>query len=339
MKATDDTLLLVTGATGLVGSHVVDRARQEGIRVRAFVRRTSNVKLLQKWDVEWVLGSMTEPYALKAALHGVTHVVHSAAMVGDWGHIKHYRQVNVEGLEGFLEAARECPTLQRFVHISSLGVYPAGHHHGTDESAPVSSRGIDAYTLSKVEAEEVLRDFVRREKVPALALRPGFIYGPRDRTVLPRIIELLGQGKAVYLGDGQTVLNNTYVGNLVDAVFLALDRQDLVGEFFNIRDERLVTKQEFFETVSELGGLPKPSRHIPLGVAEPLASTWEWLWRTIGRDAAPPLSQATVKFLGYNLDFSIEKAKKQLRYRPRIDFRDGMKTTMDWYRSKAKVVS
>lgn len=337
MDASENSLLLVTGATGLVGSHVVQRARKEGRRVRAFVRTSSNIKLLQKWEVEWVQGSMTEPYSLKAALSGVTHVVHCAAMVGDWGDIKHYRQVNVEGLEGFLEMARDCETLQRFVHISSLGVYPAGDHHGTDESTPPSAEGIDAYTRSKVEAEEILTYYVKREKTPAVALRPGFIYGPRDRTVLPRIIERMRDGKASYVGDGQTVLNNTYVGNLVDAIFLALDRHDLVGEFFNIRDGRLVTKREFFETIAELGGLPKPNREIPLGIAQPVATAWEWLWRTIGMDSAPLLSQATVKFLGYNLDYSIEKAKKKLGYRPRVDFKEGMQTTMEWYRKRGNV--
>jgi nucleoside-diphosphate-sugar epimerase len=143
--------------------------------------------------------------------------------------------------------------------------------------------------------------------------------------------------KVVYVGDGSTVLNNTYVGNLVDAIFLALGRQGLVGEFFNIRDERLVTKREFFETIAELGGLPKPSREIPLAVAKPLATGWEWLWRTIGQESAPLLSQATVKFLGYHLDYSIDKAKQKLRYQPRVDFREGIKTTMDWYRMKGKV--
>jgi nucleoside-diphosphate-sugar epimerase len=327
-------LLLVTGATGLVGSHVVEQARKRGLRVRALVRASSNIKLLQKWNVEWVSGSMTEPYSLKAALHGVTHVVHCAAKVGDWGDIKQYRQVNVEGLESFLEAARHCDTLLRFVHISTLGVYPPGDHYGTEESTPPATKGLDAYTQSKIEAERVLSEYVKIENTPAVTLRPGFIYGPRDRTVLPRIITRLRKGQASYIGDGQSVLNNTYVGNLVDAVFLALERYDLVGECFNIRDGRLVTKREFFETIAELGDLPKPTREIPLRVAQPVATAWEWLWRALGLDTAPLLSQATVKFLAYNLDYSIDKARKKLGYRPRVDFSDGMKTTMDWFLAK-----
>jgi 2-alkyl-3-oxoalkanoate reductase len=333
----DQKLLLVTGATGFVGSHVVDRALEKGIRVRALVQRTSRVKRLQKLGVEWVSGSMTEPYSLKAALDGVTHLVHTAAKVGDWGDIKSYRQVNVEGLESLLEAAHQSDHLERFVHISSLGVYPAGDHHGTDETQPLSKTGIDAYTLSKVEAEEELWRYVKREKLPAVALRPGFIYGPRDRIVLPRILSRLRNRQARYIGDGTTLLNNTYIGNLLDAIFLALETERHVGEAFNITDPRLVTKREFFETVAELGGFAKPERQLPLPVARAVAGGWEWVWRIVGRDEAPLLSQATVKFLGYNLDFSIEKARRELKYEPRVDFQEGMKTTMAWFRQKGKV--
>lgn len=336
MEWTDQHLLLVTGATGLVGGHVVDRALEKGISVRALVQRSSRIKRLQKLGVEWVTGSMTEPFSLKAALDRVTHVVHAAAKVGDWGDVKSYRQVNVQGLESFLEAASECDTLERFVHISSLGVYPVGDHFGTDETQPLSKSGIDGYTLSKVEAEEELFRFVRQEQIPAVALRPGFIYGPRDRTVLPRIISRLRNGKARYIGDGSTLLNNTYVGNLVDAIFLALESDGHVGEAFNIRDPRLVTKREFFETVAELGGFAKPEKEVPLPVAKAVATGWEWLWRTIGKDEAPLLSQATVKFLGYNLDYSIDKARNELGYTPQVDFSDGMKATMSWFRQRGK---
>ncbi|MFG0332765.1 MAG: NAD-dependent epimerase/dehydratase family protein, partial [Maioricimonas sp. JB049] len=134
MSWSDDDLLLVTGATGLVGSHVAERARKLGIRTRALARPTADIRLLQKWDVDIATGSLTEPYAIKGAMQGVTHVVHCAAKVGDWGPVERYREVNVGGLESLLEAASENDRLKRFVHISSLGVYPARDHYGTDES-------------------------------------------------------------------------------------------------------------------------------------------------------------------------------------------------------------
>ncbi|QDU38375.1 3 beta-hydroxysteroid dehydrogenase/Delta 5--_4-isomerase [Maioricimonas rarisocia] len=334
MSWSDDDLLLVTGATGLVGSHVAERARKQGIRTRALARSTADIRLLQKWDVEIATGSLTEPYAIKGAMQGATHVVHCAAKVGDWGPVEKYREVNVGGLESLLEAAGENDRLKRFVHISSLGVYPARDHYGTDESVSPNKEGIDGYTLTKVESEELFLEYVRRNNLPGLALRPGFVYGPRDRTVLPRIIERLRDGKFAYLGSGEQLMNNTFVENLVDAVFLALERDDLVGEVFNITDGRLVSKQEFIESIADSAGLRKPTKHVPLGVAKVLATVMETAWRTLGKDEAPLLSQARIKFLGLNLDYSIEKAKRELNYQPKVDFRDGMQRTMEWFREQ-----
>jgi nucleoside-diphosphate-sugar epimerase len=243
-------LLLVTGATGLVGSHVVEQAKKRGIRTRALVRLNSDVRLLQKWDVEIVTGGMLEPYSIQAAMNGATHVVHCAAKLGDWGRIEPYRDVNVSGLQHLLEAAGRSETLKRLVHVSSMAVYEARDHFGTDETERVKPDGVDAYAVTKVEAEQMLLEYVAREKIPGVILRPGWIYGPRDRTVIPRILERLQDGRFAYLGTGEQLINNTYVGNLVDAIFLALEADGAIGEAFNIRDGRLVDRHEFFGTIA-----------------------------------------------------------------------------------------
>src|SRR5690606_5688301 len=111
-----------------------------------------------------------------------------------------------------------------------LGVYEARDHHGTDESEPPSLSGIDGYTLTKAESEQRVVRAIADDKLPAVILRPGFVYGPRDQTVLPRIIERLKSGGFKYLGSGEQLLNNVYVGNVVDAVFLAISRDDCLGE-------------------------------------------------------------------------------------------------------------
>src|SRR5947199_8534350 len=105
--------------------------------------------------------------------------------------------------------------------MSSLGVYAARHHHGTDETAPLPARHADGYTQSKVEAERLALHYHRDFGVPVVVLRPGFVYGPRDRTVLPKLVYGLRIGKLRYPGGGQAALNTIYIANLVDAVFLA----------------------------------------------------------------------------------------------------------------------
>lgn len=335
MDAND--LLLVTGATGLVGSHVAERARREGIATRALVRPGSETPLLKELGVEVVPGDLTDEESLKKAAAGATVIVHCAAKVGDWGPVEEYRRVNVEGLQRLLNAAENSGTLKRFIQISSLGVYEARDHYGTDESEPPSTDGIDGYTLTKFESEQLVLRRVAERKLPATVLRPGFIYGPRDRTVIPRILEKLEAGAIKYLGSGNNLMNNTYVGNLVDAVFAAIEREETIGEIYNITDGRLVSKREFMTTIAEAAGYEPPKRSVPLPVARLLAKVLEGLWRLLGKKEAPILSSARIKFLGLNLDYCIDKAKRELDYRPHVDFSDGMKQTVEWFRSEGKV--
>ncbi len=331
-------IVLVTGATGLVGSHVAQRARGMGIRTRALVRASADASLLDRWGVETIIGDITDAASLAPAVRDATIIVHCAAKVGDWGPIDDYRAVNVKGLANLLASAEKAGTRKRLIHISSLGVYEARNHYGTDETEPPCASGIDGYTATKVEAEQLILDHVARHRLPATILRPGFIYGPRDRTVLPRILERLQSGSFKFLGSGETLLNNTFVENLVDACFAAVARPESVGQIYNITDGRLVTKCEFISTIARQAGLEVPTKSVPLGVARVLANVLEALWRLTGRKQAPVLSRARIKFLGLNLDFCIGKARRELGYAPRVDFTDGMQRTIDWFAGQEATV-
>jgi len=324
-----DALILVTGGTGFLGSHVIERAVRDGIPVRALVRSESETSLLDEWNVEVATGSMTDVESLKSAMDGVTHVVHCAAKVGDWGPIAEYRTVNVGGMQNLIDAIEGSTSVLQFVHVSSLGVYEARDHHGTDESTPPSASGIDGYTLTKFESEQLLLDAIESDRVPATILRPGFIYGPRDRTMLPKLMEKLRSGGFAYLGSGEQLLNNIYVGNLVDAIFLALNREGLTHPIYNLSDARLVTRKEFIETICEFANLPKPNRHVPMVIARLLARVLESGARFIGKKEAPLLSQARIKFLGLNLDFNTDRAQHELGFAPSVNFQDGMSQTIE----------
>ena len=234
--------------------------------------------------------------------------------------------------EALIDAACGNGCLKRFVHISSLGVYAARDHHGTDESEPPDRAGIDGYTLTKVESEDLARERFNAGSFPLVVLRPGFVYGARDRTVLPRLVERLGSGGFKYLGSGEQLLNNVYIDNLVDAVFLAISRDDVLGEVFNITDDRLVSKREFIGTIARGAGLEEPTKSVPLGVAKVLATLMEGTWKLLGKQEAPLLSGARIKFLGLNLDFDIGKARRELGYQPAVEFAEGMGQTIQWCR-------
>ena len=329
---TDETLL-VTGATGLIGSHVARRAVERRYRVRAMARKGSDRSVLDGLPIEWVEGDLAEPESLPAAVSGAQVIVHTAAHIGDWGPADKYRAINVVGLEHLLTAAERTGVLRRFIHVSSLGVYPARDHYGTDETAPISLSGLDGYTRTKAEGELVVKRHIDEWGLPAVILRPGFVYGAGERQVIPRLLEKFADGAMKFIGDGKKVLNNTYVGNFVDAVFLAIDNERAVGETFNIRDERLVDRLEYINTVADYLSKPHPG-HVPLWLARTAAPLIEGWARFTGKQTAPLLTGARIKFMALNLDYSIEKAKRVLGYEPRVDFQHGIREALDWATGK-----
>ena len=331
-----DDLLLVTGAAGLVGSHVVDWAIRQGVRVRVVVQNDSDYRLLQAWGAELIFASILHPINLKAALRSVTHIVHCAAKVGDWGPEDQFQDVNVKSLESFLEVAHEMRSVKRFVQISSLGVHAPQDHFGTDETAPIAANGFNAYARSKAAGEIALRNFVRREKFPSVVLRPGYLYGPRDRHVLPRLLQALDKGRLFYVGSGEQVMHNTAVGNLVDAIGLALFHPQAVGETFHITDGRLLTRIEFFARVAKYAGVAPPTRHVSWNFAWGVASALETIWRFWNIENPPPLTKGQVHFLGRNLEFSTRKARDLLGYVPRHDPADALRAAVTWFRAGQK---
>ncbi len=330
--------LLITGATGMVGGLVTQRALKAGYTVRAMVRSTSNRDSLDGLEVEQFEADLADPETLPPALEGVDFVVNTAAHVGDWGPAEKFRAINVLALEHMLTAARHVGQLKRWVQISSLGVYEAKHHHGTDETTPVDLSGLDGYTQTKAEAEVLLNRYIDQHDFPATIIRPGFIYGPGDRHVVPRIIERLSAGQMKLIGDGKKLLNNTFAGNLADGIMLALEKEEARGETFNIRDERLVSREEFVGTIADYMGLPMPKK-VPEWLARSAVGFIEGFARMRGATTAPLLTNARIKFLTLNLDFSIAKAKEKLGYQPQVDFVDGMKTALDWAASENLIAS
>jgi nucleoside-diphosphate-sugar epimerase len=341
---------LITGATGFVGGHLAEACVARGMTVRALVRPNSDLHLLEKLGISLVRGSdlhlleklgitlvrgdLTDPAAINEALNGVEAVVHCAAKVGDWGPVEEYRHINVEALRYLLDECSLRP-LKRFVHVSSLGVYPARHHHGSDENEPLPECHVDGYTQTKVEAEKVALGYHRLRGVPVVVLRPGFVYGPRDRTVMPELIANLRARRVRWVGGGKGAMNTIYVKNFVDAIFLALEKPNAVGQVYNLTDGEFVSKRRFIEMLVHGLGLPKPPPlSVPVWLARFVANVMESRTRSKGSPTPPLLTQARVKFLGLNLDFSIAKAKRELGYQPRFSFEQGMQETIAWYRQQ-----
>lgn len=315
--------IFITGATGLVGSHAAEEALRRGHAVRALVRPTSDTRWLDRWGVEKVPGDLEDAEALKRGCDGADWVFNCAAKVGDWGTLEEFRRLNVGALRLLLEAAVGA-RVGRFVHVSSLGVYEGRDHFGTDETVPPAAQSLDAYTRSKVEAEALALEFHRDRGLPVSIVRPGFIYGPRDRTVLPKLLDVLRNGRFFYFGSGEQALNCIYVKNLVQGIFLAAEVPEALGEVFNLTDGQRVSKRQFVGEVARLAGLKPPRRRIPLWLARTLAVLMERRAKRRNSPTPPLVNKARYKFLGLNLDYSIEKARRVLGYTPQYTTEQGL---------------
>ena len=318
--------LFVTGGTGLVGSHVIEEAIGRGHHVRALVRSSSDTSKLDEWSVEKIPGDLEDPEALARGVDGADWVFNCAAKVGDWGTLEDFRRLNVGALKLLLDAALNAK-VERFVHVSSLGVYEGRDHHGTDETTPPAADSLDAYTRSKTEAEALALSYVPRG-LPLTVVRPGFIYGERDRTVLPKLLTNLRRGTFAYFGSGHQVLNCIYVKNLVHGLFLAAESEAAVGQVFNLTDGARVSKRQFVGQVAELAGLRPPRRKIPLWLARMLANGMERRAKRRGATEPPLVNKARYKFLGLNLDYSIDKARTILGYEPPFTTDQGLAAAM-----------
>jgi nucleoside-diphosphate-sugar epimerase len=320
-------LTLVTGATGFIGGRIAHALRERGGEVRGLVRDPRRAGALRDRGVEIAEGDMEDVGSLARAVQGVDCVHHTAAVVGDWPDPAHTRRVNVDGTRALLEAS-VAAGVRRFVHVSSLAVYGNRHHRGTDESAPYR-RG-DTYTDAKIESELVVQAFQEAGKIDTVRLRPGFVYGPGDRLLIPRIREALSTNKFTFVGDGSKQMNCVYIDDLAEIAVLAGDAPHGVGQAYNVTDGTQTPLRDFITLLAELLRLPVPTRKVPPAVAVLACYGSEYLARLLRVERAPIMNISRLRFLYYNQYYSIDKARRDLGYAPRFTYREGLPPTIAW---------
>jgi len=325
-------LAFVTGATGMVGSHLVRRLLDEGWRVRALVRATSDTTLLRQWGVELALGDVGDPAGtFTPHLEDVDYVFHCAAMVSDWAPLAEMVRVNVEGTRHLAEAAIACGHLKRFVYLSSMVVFGMHPQRDLDESAPLIHTG-DHYNLTKIRAEEEIQSLAAKRGLPAVRLRPPYVYGPRDRQFLPRILSSLQSGQFRFIGSGRQPLSLVYVGNLVEALWRAAVAPGVEGEVFLITDGEATTRLRLLEIICEETGYPMPTRHVPTWLVRLMCPVIEML-SSLKRSQEPPLvNKFRLKFMAAPLSYRIDKARQGLGYKPLVHTEEGLRRTLAWFR-------
>jgi len=331
--------LLVTGGTGLVGSHVVKLLVSRGYAVSAMVRDNQGAELVGSWGATPVRGAVEDRDSWSAA-RTTDAIVHCAALVSQRSSWATFQAVNVGGTEN---AARTAARLGvRLVHISSVAVYgrrAQGSPTAVTEQVPWAPlRSTDYYARSKRAAEQVLHEVARESGLSWVALRPCVVYGERDRVFLPRVIGALQRGVAPLVGSGENVLTVVYAGNVAEAVLAALAHDDATGPF-NTTNDGAISQHGFFTAVAEALGVRVRFIRLPKLVATSVALAYHGLQRMLWPRSYPGFAVGAARFLAADNPFASDRARSELRWRPATSPSVAIERSTKWFANRDGGVS
>ncbi len=320
------TTVLVTGATGFLGSCLVRRLLGDAIPVRILVRSRQKAAPLVKAGAVEVVGDITDPAAVTAALEGVNTVYHLAGRLFAPGvPASEYWRTHLEGTR-VVVAACERRGVRRLVHCSTTGVLGVTGERPAGEDAP--TRPTNVYEATKALAETAARDGWGRG-LPVAIARPGLVYGPGDLHLLPFFRSVI-QRRFRPLDGPPAWLHPVYVEDVVDAFLLCARQPAAVGECFHVAGPEPVTLAGLANEIAAAAGTQPPRGRIPLSAARALALAGDLLPAGLQRSA--PLTSNRLDFLTHSRVYQVDKARRLLGFTAATTLQTGIRKTVDWYR-------
>ena len=320
--------VLITGATGFVGGHVVNAAIERGYIVRALVRDLAKANDLEKRGVELVSGDLRDEASLNLAVQDCSGVLHIAALFRETTFPEEvFNDINVAGTRRLLDAAIAAG-VKRFVHCSTSGVLGELKEVPATEKTPYNPS--DMYQRSKTAGEQLVLDYFRSSKISGVVIRPGMIYGPGD-TRLYKIFKLIAKRRFFYVGKGDAFVHFIDVRDLAHAFMLALEDRVHTGEIYTIAGERPMTLKQAVDFIADELGVPHPWLHLPKHATQLLGSMCEAICAPFG--ISPPIYRRRVDFYTKHRCYITEKAARDLGFKPARSFEDEIRDIIRWYQS------
>jgi len=314
--------IFITGASGFVGGAFV-RSSVGRHTFSAMSRSEATDAKIRSAGATPIRCSLDDVSAEK--IRGAEAVVHCAAYVEDWGPWRDYWRVNVEGTKRMLATSKEAGA-RRFVHIGTeAALFHGQHMRQVDETYPLALNSPFPYSRTKAHAEKSVReanDSVRGFET--IVVRPRFVWGPGDETILPTVRTMADQGRFAWIGGGRNRTSTTYIGNLSYAIDLALNK-GRGGEAYFVLDGDPVVFRDMLTRMAAAAGFSLGEREIPGWLVRAIAFASEKAWRTLPLQGRPPLSRFAANIMSRDCILLDAKARKEMQYQPPYTVEAGLR--------------
>jgi nucleoside-diphosphate-sugar epimerase len=272
------------------------------------------------------LGATAVPCALGAveagALEDVDAVVHAAARAEDWGTRAQFWAANVDGTKQLLDVARRAG-VKRFVFVGTeAALFDGRDLVDVDETYPYPTDQRFLYSETKAEAERLVLA-ANADGFTTISIRPRFVWGPRDQSILPTVVEMIEKKNFSWIDGGTFRTSTTHVANLVHAIELALEK-GRGGEAYFVADEGTPTLRDFLTRYVETQGVTAPAKSLPKLLARPGAVLVHGLWSALAPGRRPPLTRFAIYMMSANVTVRCDKAKAELGYTPVVGVEEGL---------------
>ncbi|NTU91069.1 MAG: NAD-dependent epimerase/dehydratase family protein [Chlorobiaceae bacterium] len=319
--------VLVTGASGFIGSHLVERCLREGWRVRALVRKGNpRIGTLRRQGVEVTEGDVRDDRAVDAAVRGCGVVFHAAALTSDWGPKRDFMEINVGGTKRICDAALR-HGVERLVHVSSFECFPHYRLDRIDETTPYAPRGA-SYADTKI-GSTVEAWSAARKGLGVSVLHPVWVYGPGDRTLVPLLADMIRRGQMLYWSRNAR-MSLVYIDNLVDLCMLAATHPSAAGEAYLACDMENMTFEGFCNRIASAIGAKQPSLYLPYGLVYSLAGVMETVFRLLRSRKRPMVTRQAVELLASKAFIDASKARRTLGWQSGVSQEEGIRRTLEW---------
>jgi nucleoside-diphosphate-sugar epimerase len=312
----------VTGGSGFIGGALIERLRSEGWDVRALARSERAAEAVSERGAQAAAGDLEDVSAMRAGAEGCELCFHAAAKLGDWGDPEEFERLNVRGTENVIAACREAG-VRRLVHVGTEAALMAGQPLvNVDEAAPLRPDSPALYSSSKAKAEQRVRA-ANGDGLETVVVRPRFVWGRGDTTLLPALTDMVRSGRFRWIGGGGHLTATTHVENTVEGLWLGATRAPAGGVYF-VTDGEPVVFREFVSRMLGTQGVTVPDKSIPAPVAGAAAVVAERAWRLLRRPGQPPLTRFAYWISSQECTIDISRARTELEYEPVRTREDGL---------------